>query len=84
MTKRVLLVAVMLSAVAVGAGMVRLTTAWNQPIVLPPEGVLITVAQGEQRVALVDHLANFGQLHVIDTVEDLSDQVIQPYTHRAV
>ena len=47
MTKRVLLVAVMLSAVAVGAGMVRLTTAWNQPIVLPPEGVLITVAQGE-------------------------------------
>ena len=47
MTKRVLLVAVMLSAVAVGAGMVRLTTAWNQPILLPPEGVLITVAQGE-------------------------------------
>ena len=47
MTKRVLLVAVMLSAVAVGAGMVRLTTAWNQAIVLPPEGVLITVAQGE-------------------------------------
>ena len=47
MTKRVLLVAVMLSAVAVGAGMVRLTTAWNQALALPPEGVLITVAQGE-------------------------------------
>ena len=47
MTKRVLLVAVMLSAVAVGAGMVRLTTAWNQALVLPPEGALITVAQGE-------------------------------------
>ena len=47
MTKRVLLVAVMLSAVAVGAGMVRLTTAWNQALVLPPEGVLITIAQGE-------------------------------------
>ena len=47
MTKRVLLVAVMLSAVVVGAGMVRLTTAWNQALVLPLEGALITVAQGE-------------------------------------
>ena len=47
MTKRVLLVAVLLTAMAVGAGMLRLTTAWNQALVLPPEGVLITVAQGE-------------------------------------
>ena len=47
MTKRVLLVALLLSAVAVGAGVVRLTTAWNQALALPPEGVLITVAQGE-------------------------------------
>ena len=47
MTKRVLLVALLLTAMAVGAGMLRLTTAWNQPLVLPPEGVLITVAQGE-------------------------------------
>ena len=47
MTKRVLLVALLLTAMAVGAGMLRLTTAWNQALVLPPEGVLITVAQGE-------------------------------------
>ena len=47
MTKRVLLVALLLSAVAVGASMLRLTTAWNQALVLPQEGVLITVAQGE-------------------------------------
>ena len=47
MTKRVLLVAVLLTAMAVGAGMLRLTTAWNQALVLPPEGVLITVARGE-------------------------------------
>ena len=47
MTKRVLLVALLLTAMAVGAGMLRLTTAWNQVLVLPPEGVLITVAQGE-------------------------------------
>ena len=47
MTKRVLLVALLLTAMAVGAGMLRLTTAWNQALVLPPEGVLITVAQGD-------------------------------------
>ena len=47
MTKRVALVALLLSAVVVGAGMLRLTTAWNQALVLPQEGVLITVAQGE-------------------------------------
>ena len=47
MTKRVLLVALLLSAVAVGASMLRLTTAWNQSLELPQEGVLITVAQGE-------------------------------------
>ena len=47
MTKRVLLVALLLTAMAVGAGMLRLTTAWNQALVLPPEGVLITVAKGE-------------------------------------
>ena len=47
MTKRVLLVALLLSAMAFGAGMLRLTTAWNQALVLPPEGVLFVVAQGE-------------------------------------
>lgn len=47
MTKRVLLVALLLTAMAVGAGMLRLTIAWNQALVLPPESVLITVAQGE-------------------------------------
>ena len=47
MTKRVLHVALLLGAMAVGAGMLRLTTAWNQALVLPAEGVLITVAKGE-------------------------------------
>ena len=47
MTKRVLLVALLLTAMAVGAAMLRLTTAWNQALLLPPEGVLITVDQGE-------------------------------------
>ena len=47
MTKRVLLVALLLSAVAVGASILRLTSAWNQALVLPQEGGLITVAQGE-------------------------------------
>ena len=46
-TKRVLHVALLLGALAVGAGTLRLTTAWNQALVLPEEGVLITVAKGE-------------------------------------
>ena len=53
MTKRVALVALLLTAVAVGIGMLRLSTAWNQSLVLPTEGVLITVAKGE----------NLGQVH---------------------
>ena len=47
MTKRVLHVALLLGALAVGAGTLRLTTAWNQALVLPAEGVVITVAKGE-------------------------------------
>ena len=47
MTKRVLHVALLLGALAVGAGTLRVTTAWNQALVLPEEGVLITVAKGE-------------------------------------
>ena len=47
MTKRVVLVALLLSAVAVGIGMLRLSTAWNQALLLPVEGALITVAKGE-------------------------------------
>ena len=47
MTKRVLHVALLLGALAVGAGTLSLTTAWNQALVLPEEGVLITVAKGE-------------------------------------
>ena len=47
MTKRVLHIALMLGAVAVGAGTLPLTIAWNQALVLPAEGVLITVAKGE-------------------------------------
>ena len=47
MTKRVALVALLLSAVVFGAGMLRLITAWNQALALPAEGVLITVVKGE-------------------------------------
>ena len=47
MTKRVLHVALLLGALAAGAGTLRLTTAWNQALVLPAEGVVITVAKGE-------------------------------------
>ena len=47
MTKRIALVALLLSAVVVGFAMLRLTTVWNQPLSLPAEGVLITVAKGE-------------------------------------
>ena len=37
----------LLGALAAGAGTLRLTTAWNQALVLPAEGVVITVAKGE-------------------------------------
>ena len=47
MSKRVLLAALLLSAVAVGAGMLRLNAAWHQALALPAEGVVITVAKGE-------------------------------------
>ena len=47
MTKRIALVALLLSTVVVGFAMLRLTTVWNQPLSLPAEGVLITVAKGE-------------------------------------
>ena len=47
MNKRVLHVALLLGALAASAGTLRLTTAWNQALVLPEEGVLITVAKGE-------------------------------------
>ena len=47
MTKRVVLVALLLSVVTFAAAGLRLTTAWNQALVLPVDGVLITVAKGE-------------------------------------
>ena len=47
MTKRIALVAFLLSAVGVGVAMLRLNTGWNQALSLPAEGVLITVAKGE-------------------------------------
>ena len=47
MTKRIALVALLLSAVGVGVAMLRLTTGWNQALSLPADGVLITVAKGE-------------------------------------
>ena len=47
MTRRVVLVALLLSVFTVAAAGLRLTTAWNQALVLPADGVLITVAKGE-------------------------------------
>ena len=47
MTKRVVFVALLLSVVTFAAAGLRLTTAWNQALVLPADGVLITVAKGE-------------------------------------
>ena len=47
MTKRVVLVALLLSVVTFAAAGLRLTTAWNQALVLPADGVLIIVAKGE-------------------------------------
>ena len=44
MTKRVVLAVLLLGAVVIGAGMLRLTTAWNQALALPTHGVFITVA----------------------------------------
>jgi UPF0755 protein len=46
-TKRVVLVALLLSVLTFAAAGLRLTTAWNQALVLPADGVLITVAKGE-------------------------------------
>ena len=47
MTKRVVLVALLLSIVTVAAAGLRLAIAWNQALVLPADGALITVAKGE-------------------------------------
>ena len=47
MRKRAVLVVLLLGAVVVGAVMLRLTTAWNQALALPADGVFITVAKGE-------------------------------------
>ncbi len=47
MTRRVVLVALLLSVFTVAVAGLRLTTAWNQALVLPADGVLITVATGE-------------------------------------
>jgi UPF0755 protein len=46
-TTRVILAAVLLSAVAVGVSMLRLTAIWNQALMLPAEGTVITVAKGQ-------------------------------------
>ena len=47
MNKRVILGALLLSAVAIGVGLLRLTAAWNQALALPVDGVIITVSKGE-------------------------------------
>lgn len=58
MSKRILLVALLLSIVAACAGILRLTTVWNQALVLPLTGAIITVAKGEslgQVLARAEH-----------------------------
>ena len=47
MSKRVILAAVLLSGVAVGVSMLRLTAVWNQALMLPAEGAVITVTKGQ-------------------------------------
>ena len=47
MSKRVILAAVLLSALVVGVSMLRLTAVWNQALMLPAEGVVITVSEGQ-------------------------------------
>ena len=47
MSKRIVLVALLLSIVAACAGILRLTTVWKQALVLPLTGAIITVAKGE-------------------------------------
>ena len=47
MTRWAVLVALVLSVFTVGAAGLRMTTVWNQALVLPADGVLITVAKGE-------------------------------------
>ena len=47
MSKRVIPGALLLSAVAIGIGLLRLTIAWNQALALPVDGANITVSKGE-------------------------------------
>ena len=47
MSKRLILGALLLSAVTIGVGLARLTAAWNQALALPVDGVIITVSKGE-------------------------------------
>ena len=47
MSKRAIFATLLLSAIVVGAGVLRLNSAWNQALVLPADGVIITVAKGE-------------------------------------
>ena len=63
MTQRAVLVALLLSAVVVGVGMLRLTTAWNQALVLPAEGVLITVAKGESLGQVLERAEDYQWLN---------------------
>jgi len=62
-TQRVALVALLLSAVVVGAGMLRLMTAWNQALVLPTEGVVITVAKGESLGQVLERAEDYQWLN---------------------
>ena len=46
-TKRTALAALLLCIVAVGASALRLNAVWNQPLAIPADGTMITVARGE-------------------------------------
>lgn len=81
MTRRFALAALLLSAIVVGAGMLRLTTAWNQTLLLPADGVLITVAKGEslgQVLARAENnqwLSRSGWVSVVARWQGLDEQI---------
>ena len=81
MSKRVIYTAVLLSAVAVGVSMLRLTAVWNQALMLPAEGAVITVDKGQslgQVLALAEDnqwLTRSSWLGVVAQWQGLDEQI---------
>ena len=81
MTKRGVLVALLLSVFTVAAAGLHLTRAWNQALVLPADGVLITVAKGESLSRVLaraedNHwLSGSGWVGVVARWQGLDEQI---------